>query len=56
MGANDWYCATYAGVGIAGALELKDKLYGNKIDWLDFGFTLCGVACGYGIRWVITNC
>lgn len=28
LGADDTYCALYAGAGVAGALELKDKLWG----------------------------
>ena len=31
-GANDWYCAAYAGFGVAGTLELKDYLWGGKPD------------------------
>lgn len=27
LGANTFYCAAYAGLGVAGALELKDKLW-----------------------------
>lgn len=27
LGANDWYCAAYSGIGIASAIELKDKLW-----------------------------
>lgn len=52
-GANDAYCAAYAGAGAASALELKDKLHGNKWDWVDWSLTLCGVAAGYSIRTVI---
>lgn len=51
LGADDTYCAAYAGVGVAGALELKDKLHGGKWDWVDFGCTVAGVAIGRTIRW-----
>lgn len=51
--ADDWYCALYGGAGVAGALELKDKLWGGKPDWIDFGITVLGVAAGYGIRVLI---
>ena len=27
MGSNSLYCAAYAGIGVASALELKDKLW-----------------------------
>lgn len=46
VGADDDYCAAYAGVGVAAALELKDKLWGGKWDWVDFALTVTGVALG----------
>ena len=49
-GADDLYCAAYAGIGVAGALELKDKLWGGKPDWIDFTLTVAGVAIGYTAR------
>lgn len=48
--ANDVYCAAYAGIGIASALEFKDKSWGGKWDWYDWGLTVVGVAIGYVIR------
>jgi len=30
--ANSVYCAAYAGLGVASALELKDKLWGGQWD------------------------
>lgn len=51
LGADDTYCAAYAGIGVAGALELKDKLHGGKWDWVDFGCTIAGVAIGRITRW-----
>ena len=51
--ANSLYCAAYAGIGVAGALELKDKLYGNKWDWVDFSLTVGGVAIGYTLHWLV---
>lgn len=44
--ANSNYCAAYAGGGVAAALELKDKLWGGKWDWIDFGLTLAGAVVG----------
>lgn len=44
--SNSNYCALLAGVGVAGALEFKDKLWSGKWDWIDFGLTLAGVAAG----------
>lgn len=49
-GADNAYCAAYAGAGVASALELKDKMWGGKWDWLDWGFTVVGVAVGYSLR------
>lgn len=49
-GANDWYCAMYAGCGIAAALKLKDRLWGGKWDWIDLGLTVGGVVVGHLIR------
>jgi hypothetical protein len=51
--ASDWYCTLYGGIGVAGALELKDKLWGSKPDWIDFSLTVAGVAVGYGLRVLI---
>lgn len=50
LGADDDYCAAYAGVGIAASLELKDKLWGGEWDWIDFLLTLAGVSVGRIIR------
>jgi hypothetical protein len=55
-GADDLYCACYAGVGVAAALELKDKLWGGEPDWIDFTFTVVGVAAGYGTRVLALSC
>lgn len=54
--ANSWYCTVYGGIGVAGALELKDKLWGGKWDWIDFGLTCVGFGTGYGIRIIILSC
>ena len=51
--ADDWYCAGLAGVGIASALEYKDKAHGGSWDWVDWGLTVAGVIVGYGLRWMI---
>ena len=51
--ANSLYCAAYAGLGVATALELKDKLWGGKFDIVDLSLTLVGVAIGYGVRIMI---
>lgn len=51
--ANSLYCAAYAGVGVATALELKDKLWGGKFNFVDLSLTLAGAAIGYGVRIMI---
>lgn len=51
LGANDWYCAEYVGIGVAGSLEFKDYQWGGKPDWIDFTLTFVGVNIGYTIRY-----
>ena len=46
VGADSTYCAMYAGCGVAAALELKDRLWGGKWDWIDFGCTVAGEVLG----------
>lgn len=41
-GANSLYCAAYAGMGVATALELKDRMWGGKADIIDWGLTVGG--------------
>ena len=50
IGADNLYCAAYAGIGVAAALELKDHLWGGKADILDFIITISGVALGFGLK------
>jgi hypothetical protein len=50
MGANDAYCAAYAGIGIAAALEFKDWQWGGMPDLGDFLLTVAGVVIGYLCR------
>lgn len=38
----NWWCAIYATIVAASCLKLKDKLYGNKWDWIDFVMTIVG--------------
>lgn len=51
--SDDNYCASLAGIGVASALELKDKLHGCKWDWVDLSLTLGGVFVGRLIRIVL---
>lgn len=50
--SDDWYCATLSGMGIASALEYKDKAHGGSWDWIDWGLTIAGVIVGYALRWI----
>lgn len=49
-GAKDWYCALYAGIGTATAVELKDRLWGGEFDTIDLLVTVVGVIIGYFTR------
>lgn len=40
--AGSFYAAVYVAVIAASCLELKDRLYGNSWDWLDWLSTLLG--------------
>ena len=53
LGADGNYCAAYAGIGVAAALDLTDRLWGGKWDWIDFGLTVAGVFVGRLIRILI---
>lgn len=48
-----WYTALLAGVGIASALEFKDRSWGGRWDWIDWIMTIAGVAIGFGIVFTI---
>lgn len=52
--ALGWYCALYTGVLVAAALELKDRQWGGKWDWIDLGLTVGGVVVGHLIRSVVS--
>lgn len=53
LGSSDTYCATYAGIGVASALELKDKLWGGRWDWIDWSLTVIGVTIGFILKqWI----
>lgn len=47
MASDDVYCAALSGGGIASALEFKDKSWGGKWDWIDWGLTIAGVVVGF---------
>lgn len=51
--AEDAYCAAYAGLLVAGAMEFKDWQWGGKPDIIDFGMTILGTAIGFGVNRLI---
>ena len=53
--ADSWYCAEYTGVGVASALEFKDKQHGNKWDWIDWLCTVAGATIGYAVRYILST-
>ena len=53
LGSDNIYCAAYVGVGIASALEYKDKAWGGAWDWFDWLMTLTGTIIGFGVRLLI---
>jgi len=53
LSLGNWYTAALAGVGVASALELKDKLWYGNWDWIDWAITIAGVAIGFGISFTI---
>ena len=53
--SNSWYATEYCAVFTAGALELKDKLYGGKPSWVDFIITVIGFNIGFAIRLLIMS-
>lgn len=44
------YCAALSGLVVASSLELKDKLWGGKWDWIDWALTVGSVSVGRLIR------
>lgn len=53
--SDDWYCASLTGLGTASSLEYKDKSHGGSWDWIDWSFTIGGVAVGFGFRSFLTK-
>lgn len=51
--SDDWYCTGLAGVGIASALEYKDRAHGGAWDWVDWILTVAGAFAGYGIKFCL---
>lgn len=47
--SGDFYRGMYATLTAASSLELKDHLYGNSWDWVDWTLTMIGGALGSSI-------
>lgn len=47
LSLGDWYTALLSGLTVSSTLELKDKLWGGKWDWIDWAITVAGTAVGY---------
>lgn len=50
LGSDGWFCTLYAGAGVASTLELKDKAWGGKWDWIDWSLTVVGAVVGQSFR------
>ena len=53
IGAESLFCAAYTSVGVASALEYKDKAWGGEWDWIDWSLTIAGAFIGLGVRALI---
>lgn len=47
------YYALYAAGVAASCLELKDRLYGGRWDWVDWGLTVAGGAAAATIECIL---
>ena len=51
--ANDYSHSLFGSVIAATCLEYKDRAYGGKWDWIDYGLTVLGSLFGTLIRYVL---
>lgn len=51
--ANDYSHSLFGSVIAATCLEYKDRAYGGKWDWIDYGLTVLGAMFGTFIRYVL---
>lgn len=49
----NYACSFYAAVIAASCLEYKDKAWGGKWDWIDWGLTVGGSLVGTFVRYII---
>lgn len=53
LSLGDVLAAALSGIGMASALEFKDRSWGGRWDWLDWSCTTAGAAIGFGISFTI---
>ena len=53
LSLGDWYTAAIAGLGVASAMEFKDKSWGGDFDWADWTVTVIGAAFGLLVSFII---
>lgn len=46
LGAGSLYDAVFTSAVAGGCLEYKDRAWGGKWDWIDFGLTVAGGVLG----------
>lgn len=51
--AYSFACSLYASVIAASCLEYKDRAWGGKWDWTDWGLTVGGSLVGTFVRYII---
>lgn len=51
--ANDYSHSLFGSVIAATCLEYKDRAYGGKWDWIDYGLTVLGSLLGTLLRYII---
>lgn len=53
--SGNTYCAIYVGMTVATVLEVKDKLWGGKWDWIDWVLTVVGTTIGFLLRLLLIS-
>ena len=51
--ADGLYCAAYAVILTASALEFQDIRWGGRWDWIDWLMTILGGTLGFGLQSLI---
>lgn len=53
LAGDSIYCSAYVGVGVASALEYKDRAHGGMWDWIDWCLTVGGAVLGLSVKLLI---